>query len=373
MDIPGIDAGHQKAGDIPQIVSENYRANPKIASSAAHFYKKERALCECFHSIGWSMTMQDMKWIFDWLILQGIDMFVPHAFYYSADGLKKHDAPPSAFFQMPWWKHQKILSEYVENVTKMLKNCKRKVDVLLVDPITSQWTCFNEREIKEKISKDFCRIQQILLEENVDYYVIDQSLVKNLKCINQKIYYENEKFELLIIPPVTNLEKEAYTKIKELILNGCKIIFIGCLPFQNIEDFDVAKDISNFLGVNPMDIAKAYTAGSKLNNTVFLNSCIFIGNIEDLATKIDEIYEKSVVISYESFNDHGILCAYFEDVDHDLLFIINPTKEKKSCKIHVGYKAGEIIRIYSVPLTLQDSEEEINFENSLEKNKWLFP
>ncbi|ADL43128.1 glycoside hydrolase family 2 sugar binding [Caldicellulosiruptor obsidiansis OB47] len=372
MDIPGIDAGHQKAGDIPQVVSENYRANPKIASSAAHFYKKERVLCECFHSIGWSMTMQDMKWIFDWLILQGIDMFVPHAFYYSADGLKKHDAPPSAFFQMPWWKHQKAMSEYVENIIKMIKNCKRKVDVLVVDPITSQWTCFNDRKVKEKISKDFCRIQQILLEENVDYYVIDQSLVGSLECRNQKIYYDNEKFELLIIPPVTNLEKEAYMKIKDLILKGCKVVFIGCLPFQNIEDFDVAKDISNFLGVNPMDIAKAYTTDSKLNNTVFLNSCIFIGNIEDLATKIDKICKKPVSVSYESSNDRGILCVYFENTEHDFLFIINPTNEKKICKVHLNFNADEINKIYSVPLTSQDSEEEINFENSSEKKQMVF-
>lgn len=276
------------------------------------------------------------------------------------------------FFQMPWWKHQKILSEYVENVTKMLKNCKRKVDVLIVDPITSQWTCFNDKEVKEKISMDFCRIQQILLEENVDYYVIDQSLVGSLECRNQKIYYDNEKFELLIIPPVTNLEKEAYMKIKDLILKGCKVVFIGCLPFQTIEDFDVAKDISNFLGVNSMDIAKAYKTGSKLNNTVFLNSCIFIGNIEDLVAKIDKICKKPVSISYESSNDRGILCAYFEDAEHDFLFMINPTNEKKICKVYLRYRPDEINKIYSVPLTSQELDKEINFENSLDKKQITF-
>lgn len=59
--IPGIDAGHQKVGTEPQIVASNYRANGKLASSAAHFYNKPGALCECFHSIGWGMTLQDMS------------------------------------------------------------------------------------------------------------------------------------------------------------------------------------------------------------------------------------------------------------------------------------------------------------------------
>lgn len=76
MDIPGIDAGHQKVGSVPALTSVNYRADAKILASAAHFYGKCRALCECFHSIGWGMTTQDMKWIFDWLAVQGINFFV---------------------------------------------------------------------------------------------------------------------------------------------------------------------------------------------------------------------------------------------------------------------------------------------------------
>ena len=96
------------------------------------------------HSIGWGMTIQDMKWIFDWLTVHGVDWFVVHAYYYTTNGLKKHDAPPSAFYQMPWWKDMKLLSEYAGQLIHTSRTCERKVPVLLVDPVTSVWTAKEE-------------------------------------------------------------------------------------------------------------------------------------------------------------------------------------------------------------------------------------
>jgi len=133
MDIPGIDAGHQKVGTTPEMFSQRYRANGKIVASAAHFYHKEYALCEAFHSIGWGLEIQDMKWTYDWLLLQGVTMFVNHAYYSNAQGLAKHDAPPSGFFQMPWYQHQKQLSQYVKTITSARDGCKRPIEVLLGD------------------------------------------------------------------------------------------------------------------------------------------------------------------------------------------------------------------------------------------------
>ena len=137
FDVPGIDAGHQKAGSKPLITGPSYRANGKIVASAAYFYEKPGALCECFHSIGWGMTLQDMKWTFDWLAIQGINWFIPHAFFYTTDALTKHDAPPSSFYQAPYWRHMSLLAEYTQKITVFFNGRKRKVNILVLDPITS--------------------------------------------------------------------------------------------------------------------------------------------------------------------------------------------------------------------------------------------
>jgi hypothetical protein len=102
-DIPGCDPGHIKVGAKPDMLQGTIRSNARAVASAGYFYGKPGTLCECYHSLGWSATLQDAKYIADGLLLLGISMLVPHGFFYSTHALKKHDAPPSFFFQMPFW------------------------------------------------------------------------------------------------------------------------------------------------------------------------------------------------------------------------------------------------------------------------------
>jgi hypothetical protein len=369
MDVPGIDAGHQKAGDNPMIISENYRANPKIASSAAHFYKKERTLCECFHSIGWSMTIQDMKWIYDWLIEQGINMFVPHAFYYSANGLKKHDAPPSEFLQMPWWQNQDVLSDYVSKLTQILSNFKRKVDILLLDPIQTQWTFFVEEDIRKKYTKDFYKLQEYLLKNHIDYYVVDQSLINDFYAYEGNICYKDEKYEIMIIPPVSNIERQAWEKIEDLILNGCKIIFAGCMPFQNINGMDFTNKIDALFNIDALEIAHKYLDSQNLTTIKLNYECYFVGNIEDISNIIHKIYKNYIEILAEK-GECRILSTLYENGSKKLLFLVNPTAYEEKCilklnKMIINFKEfniKSILDMEDINLHLvNNGKEEISF------------
>jgi len=345
MDIPGVDTGHQKAGDSLCIFSENYRATPKVASSAAHFYGKERALCECFHSIGWSMSIQDMKFIFDQLIFSGINMFVPHAYFYTADGLKKHDAPPSSFFQMPWWRYQGILSEYVSNHARILSESKRKVDVLLLDQTPSRWTLFSGGGFREKLSRDFCNIQSELLRNNMDYYIIDQTLLKDFHPENGKICYRDEQFEVLIVPPVTNIERDAWTKIKEFILADCKVIFTGCLPYQKIEDGDIQRDVEEIFKINPVRLAEDYFQDES-SGEINIHSTLFIDKVSNLREGIRSLYTPYLEISSYPEDEFPLLSAYFErDRGNNLLFLVNPSTSRKDCLIRLKDDEKDILSV----------------------------
>lgn len=68
---------------------------PVLACSAAAQEGRSHALCELFAVSNFSMTVQDMKRITDWLTLFGLNFFVPHALFYSLDGYRKYDAPPT--------------------------------------------------------------------------------------------------------------------------------------------------------------------------------------------------------------------------------------------------------------------------------------
>ena len=62
-DVPGADPGHTKAGAKMDLLRPPLRANARAVASAAYFYGKPGSLVECYHSLGWSGTLQDAKLI----------------------------------------------------------------------------------------------------------------------------------------------------------------------------------------------------------------------------------------------------------------------------------------------------------------------
>jgi hypothetical protein len=90
--ITGGDSAHEKLGRSLEWIFDryvlNFRANPKMVSSLSRQLGLDRSFIECFHSVGWSMTLQDAKWMLDRLGAMGINFFNFHAFFYSLDGLR---------------------------------------------------------------------------------------------------------------------------------------------------------------------------------------------------------------------------------------------------------------------------------------------
>jgi hypothetical protein len=278
--IPGIDAGHQKVGTRPDVASPKYRANAKVVSSAAHFYGKSGALCECFHSIGWGMTLQDMKWTFDWLAVQGISFFVPHAFFYTTDGLTKHDAPPSSFYQMPYWSHMGLLSDYAGKITDIMRMGRRKVDIIILDPASSQWTAMGEkRHLKEKLENGFSRLQRALLENHFDYYIMDPELFSQCDTRHGCIRFKNEKYRVLILPPMLNIEECALKRLKEYIEGGGVVIGVECLPIEKIGSSDTGSMFSEWFGMDAQDIYSHYVKDENLPDSGVLYTDIVAGNV----------------------------------------------------------------------------------------------
>ena len=237
IDVPGIDTAHWKAGTREDIIEARYRGNGKIVSSAAHFYGKELCLCEPFHSIGWGMTLQDMKAALDWLTITGITLFNPHAAYYTTDGLRKHDAPPSSFYQMPWWKDYHELTGYLEKIQDFVSSGERVVKILVADPVTSTWTSLGEEKLR--LSRAFAELQNAMLRNGLDYYIADSDLFAGAEIglDDDGVYIKvnDDRFHDLVLPFMKNMEKLMADKVREYLKEGGRAYFIGLIPYEDIE------------------------------------------------------------------------------------------------------------------------------------------
>ncbi|MFC3251916.1 hypothetical protein ACFOLF_11160 [Paenibacillus sepulcri] len=256
--IPGGDSAHEKLGKPLSAIMESYahslRHNPKMGSSLARQLGRKRALIECFHSIGWTMTLQDARWMIDWMAVMGTNMFNFHAFFYSIDGLRKHDAAPSQFDQNPYWKHFRQLGDYIGRISYIMSEGSAKIDIAVLDPTTSLWTKMGnpfhqfgfagtdpqDKQRLERMKSDWISIQTALLNNQRDYDTLDPEMLMQAEIADGSLNIGAGRYKALIIPPVSNLEAAAWERIQSFADQGGIVISVGLLPYEQIEAHSVA-------------------------------------------------------------------------------------------------------------------------------------
>jgi hypothetical protein len=92
FDVPGCDLIIPAAGDRAHAF---LNLTVGLAVSAAAQAGRPQALCEAFGACDFTLDLRTMKRLGDWLACAGINVIVPHGWFYSLDGDRKSDAPPS--------------------------------------------------------------------------------------------------------------------------------------------------------------------------------------------------------------------------------------------------------------------------------------
>lgn len=276
--VPSGDSAHEKLGRSLDWILTRYgysmRYNPKMISSLSSQLSRDRALIECFHSVGWSMTLQDARWMIDRLAAMGINFYNFHAFFYTLDGLTKHDAPPSQFVQNPYWKHFRLLGDYVKRISYVMTLGKPVRPIAVVDPTTSFWTHMGnpfhgfgyggkdegERQELEQLKKHWLTICKQLTLNQRDYDHLDPEILTGAEVQDGRIRIGKAEYTLLVLPPMSNLELAAWDKIKQFLGQGGQVIACGLLPHEPIEGNDrVKEEMSEAFGLHGPDGAHRLT------------------------------------------------------------------------------------------------------------------
>ena len=123
--IPGQDLIMRR--EEPKIggIAEADSVHAKLSADIARHLGRRRNLNECFgvcsrKNMPWYFTGEDMKWYIDWLAMRGVNLFVPHAFYYSVDGDRKGERPPDVGPNNIWWKHYRMFSDYMKRMSYLM-------------------------------------------------------------------------------------------------------------------------------------------------------------------------------------------------------------------------------------------------------------
>jgi hypothetical protein len=216
MDIPGCEPGHTKVGARLDLLQGRLRGNARATASAAYFYGKAGALCECYHSTGWSATLQDAKFIAEALLLMGIKYLVPHGFFYSTHALKKHDAPPTFFFQMPFWPLFGHLSERVDRIGQLFEGTFIEAEILVVDPASGIPT-------KTDLAS-YESLLWLLMENHLDFLIVDTDILEAGQIGQGWVQVADIKAKVVIVPPMRVIEEPLQAWLKKFESAAGKVI-----------------------------------------------------------------------------------------------------------------------------------------------------
>ncbi len=93
--------------DLKNGLTGGHSTMGKCSSDAARHSGKRRNGNECFGACGhkddpWNFPFTDMKWYMNWLFARGVNLIIPHAFYYSLRDERVNERPPDVGPNSPW-------------------------------------------------------------------------------------------------------------------------------------------------------------------------------------------------------------------------------------------------------------------------------
>ncbi|MBP3918882.1 MAG: glycosyl transferase family 2 [Clostridia bacterium] len=172
----------------------------KLASSHAHIQpeKKGRAMCEIYGAYGWAEGLKMMKWLTDFMLVRGINYYVPHAF---TPKFPDGDCPPHFFANgtNPQYARFRLLMEYMNRVCHITNHASHVASAAVLYQAEAYWS-----------GHDFMRTETVaryLTEHQLDYDIVPSDRLYDASCTNGTLKIGDAEFPCLIVPYTEYLPK----------------------------------------------------------------------------------------------------------------------------------------------------------------------
>ena len=206
---------------------------PKQLGSVARQLGR-KTLTESFALCGWDVSLNELKWIMQWQMINGVTSLCPHLEGYSLRGERKRDYPASVFYQLPWFKDAyKPFAEFICKTGTVLDEGREEAPILLIEPLQTAYIKQNPKNTKEinALQSDFERITADLSDNHMLYHYGDESITEHFGSVkNDKLVIGKCEYSTVIMPYMLSLTESTLKLLTEFSQNGGKLYFVGEMP-----------------------------------------------------------------------------------------------------------------------------------------------
>ena len=199
--IPGQDLIMRRVAPETGGLLEPDSVQAKLAADIARHLGRRRNSNECFgvccrDRIPWYFTGMDMKWYLNWMGIRGVNLFIPHAFYYSVEGKRSQERPPDVGPNNIWWRHYKLFSDYMKRLSFLMTDSVNGAKVAVL--------CDNNHIPFREIT--------VLYENQIEFNYLPAALLSDCHVENGVLCIQDYRYEAVL-----NVLGEAYdTRLREV-------------------------------------------------------------------------------------------------------------------------------------------------------------
>lgn len=234
MHIPGMDWLGRNICDC---------LNALQVSSVAEQLGKEAVLSETFAMCGHNVSFDELKGIYEWQMVRGVNLLCQHLEGYSIRGMRKRDYPPAMYFQQPWWEEYHHFVEAMSRIGMLLREGRHEVDVLVLHPQTTAWTMFdaNKSEGIQELNQKLLRLVRRLEQNHIAFHFGDEMIMqRHGKVENGKLVIGKQRYSY-VVDPGCELLLESTEVLLELFQTAGGMVItseesLQILPKNNVID-----------------------------------------------------------------------------------------------------------------------------------------
>lgn len=211
----------------------------KMGASDAHIDPKKqgRCMCEAFGAYGWNFGVKSMKWLTDFLVFQGINQLVPHAF--SMADYPDTDCPPHFYARgnNPQYPYFAELMKYANRMCDLLNGGKSVPQVALVYPGEHDW--MNEC-MKLQVPA------QQMIEHQIDFNIIPLDIFEapeyyGVEMKDGCLTVNGSAMKAIVVPETPCMEAKEVKILAKAKEAGIPVIFLNSKPAEMIGEYSNVK------------------------------------------------------------------------------------------------------------------------------------
>ncbi len=201
--------------------------------SAANQAGRSRTLSETYGGGGWEMNFETQKRLVDWECVLGVNFVNQHLSYYSLNGVRKFDYPPSFSYHEPWWEHYKLMGDYIGRICLAMSSGQQINQTLVLQPNTTAWMYFSRKvanpaiyAIRDKFKNFVYQMEQ----KHLEYDLGSENVLKVLGSVmGDKLRVGQRDYSLVVIPAeMENIDRITFELLQTYLEKGGKLLSFNC-------------------------------------------------------------------------------------------------------------------------------------------------